>query len=114
MMLKHHVVAFALILAGGVGTVGAAEDEGYVGIQIKLDDDSGKVLVVEAFKDSPAEKAGIKDSDLIVKIGDKEPATIQETVETIRAYKPGDKVKFVVRRGGEDKTVEVTIGKRPE
>jgi S1-C subfamily serine protease len=113
-MLKSHVVAFAVILSGGFGTVRAAEDEGYVGIQLKKDDDSGKILVVEAFKDSPAEKAGIKDNDLIIKIGDKEPMTLQEVVEIVRSYKPGDKVKFVVRRGGEDKTVEVTIGKRPE
>ncbi|HUD11083.1 MAG TPA: trypsin-like peptidase domain-containing protein [Candidatus Saccharimonadia bacterium] len=62
---------------------------------------------------SPADKAGIKDGDVITKVGGanvNETSSLQSLVE---AHKPGDKVAFTINRGGKSMTIEVTLGQTP-
>ena len=96
---------------------------GYLGVLIgKVDSDLARKLglkkpmgavVSKVYKDSPADKAGIKRGDVILKYGGKEvegPSDLQEMVVTTE---PGKKVKLEIWRGGKRRTVEVKIGKRP-
>ncbi len=53
-------------------------------------------------KGGPAEKAGIKGGDIIVKFGEKEVKNIYDYMYALQTYKPGDQVEIVVLRG-EDK-----------
>lgn len=60
--------------------------------------------------DSPASKGGLKAGDVITKFGDIAVGDIQDLANALRKYKPGQKVKVVVRRGKEDVKVDVTLG----
>jgi carboxyl-terminal processing protease len=117
----RQLVAFALAAAlVATGPAVRAEDppEGSIGVQIKIED--GKIVVVEPIKGGPAEKAGIKTDDVIVKINDYkvkdnvEQEDLQETVKEIVKHKPGTKIKVGIKRGDKDMTIEVTVGKRSE
>lgn len=70
------------------------------------------VLVKKVFKDSPAEKAGIKAGDVIYKINQKEIHDVQDLVRTINYYDPGDQVKVFLIRKGKQKEITVKLGKK--
>jgi hypothetical protein len=68
------------------------------------------VLISEVVKDSPAEKAGLKAGDVIVKIGDKAVEGDGEVRGAIRSHKSGEAVDFIVNRDGKETAVKVTLG----
>ena len=61
-------------------------------------------------EDGPADKAGIKTGDIIVKIGEVEVGHAGTISTLIGEYKAGDTVTLTIRRGDETKTVNVTLG----
>lgn len=75
--------------------------------------DMGKPLVKRVIRTSPAEKAGLKQGDVVVSV-DGRPATgASELVAYIKARKVGDQVAFVIDRGGTKQTLTVTVALRP-
>jgi C-terminal processing protease CtpA/Prc len=111
-------VTFALGTLLIVGPLARADDEGFLGVQIEIRD--GKVVVKEPLAGGPADKAGIKADDVIVKIDgfkikdDANEEDLKEAVKEISKHKPGEKVKVGIKRGDKDMTIEVTLGKRPK
>jgi C-terminal processing protease CtpA/Prc len=96
-------IAIALLLASGL----AEQKTSYIGVQMAQNDE--KVVHIQiAIAGGPAEKAGLKPGDVLVKINDIKPADIQAAVKVIQSLKPGKKVKFLIKREGKDKEIEVT------
>jgi hypothetical protein len=98
---------------GRQGDPGRAGVGVYLGSIPSYDDDSKGVKLSGVREGSPAEKGGLKAGDVIVKFGGKPVATIYDYTESLGHYKPDDKVEVVVRRDGQDVTLQVTLGKRP-
>jgi putative serine protease PepD len=67
-------------------------------------------LVQDVPAGSPAEKAGIKRGDVIVKIGDQDVQNSLDLVAAVRSHNPGDKVQVVLLRGSRRITVTATLG----
>src|SRR5262245_57682552 len=42
---------------------------GFVGVQLRVDDKTKEIHVVDTIKDSPAQKAGLKKDDILLKVG---------------------------------------------
>jgi S1-C subfamily serine protease len=63
---------------------------------------------------SPADNAGIQQSDVIVKVGNAQVKQAQDVGNAVRGHRPGDKVTIVVNRGGTTKSFDVTLASRPE
>jgi PDZ domain/Peptidase family M28 len=61
----------------------------------------------------PAAKAGLKEGDLITKLGGLPIGTIYDYMSSMEKHQPGDKVDVVVKRDGKEVTLEVTLGGRP-
>lgn len=59
-----------------------------------------------------ASEAGIKEGDVVLKIGDIEVNNASELQEQISHYRPGDKVNVKIRRGDEEKLLAVTLKNR--
>lgn len=80
-----------------------------VGIQLGFNKDK-RLVVVAPLSGTPAQKAGIKPGDLIVKIGDKETIniTLPEAVNLIRGTK-GTKIILSIFREGESDTRSFTL-----
>jgi aminopeptidase YwaD len=58
---------------------------------------------------SPAEKAGLKAGDIIVKFGGKTIRNVQEYTIALTEHKPGDEVEIVVKRGNETVTLKAIL-----
>jgi hypothetical protein len=61
---------------------------------------------------SPAEQAGIRAGDVLVKLGGMDVHDLQGMTEALRAHKPGDTVQVDVLREGRRITVTATLGSR--
>jgi hypothetical protein len=61
---------------------------------------------------SPAEKAGLKDGDVIVQLGEMKIDTLMDLTDALRKGKPGDKVKLIYLRGEEKVETETTLAER--
>jgi 2-alkenal reductase len=70
-------------------------------------------LVVSVAAGGPAEKAGIKQGDIILDIESTQVDADHSVISILSHYHPGDKVKLTVLRGGSHQTFEVTLGQRP-
>ena len=88
----------------------------YLGVDVREETKSneGGALVESVVDGSPADKAGLKEGDVIVGFsGDviRGPARL---TEKIRGTKPGEKVSLDVRRDGKPVKLQVEMGERPK
>ena len=70
-------------------------------------------LVVSVEKNSPADRAGIKARDIILKFDDKDIAISADLPRIVGNTKPNSKVSMQVWRDGLIKTVKVEVGETP-
>ena len=77
----------------------------------KLDDNNGAVIT-SVEEDSPADKAGLKKDDVIIKIGKKQIKDSQDVFNVIGFTAPDTKVEIAVIRGGKKKTLDVVVGSK--
>jgi uncharacterized protein (TIGR03067 family) len=86
---------------------------GFVGLQLKNGEDNNEVVVVSPLKNSPADKAGFKKDDVILKVAGAAVVDLQGTINTVRKAKPGDKLEFRIKREKEESTITVKVGVLP-
>jgi 2-alkenal reductase len=70
-------------------------------------------LVSKVTAGSPADKAGIKQGDIILALDGQDIDLDNTLFSLLSKHIPGDKVKLTVLRAGKNSTVEVTLGQRP-
>ncbi|MCA9772921.1 MAG: DegQ family serine endoprotease [Myxococcales bacterium] len=97
---------------------------GWLGVQIQdIDPDAKKffdlkdahgALVSQVFKDSPADKAGFKRDDVIVRFDGKDIESSRDLPIIVSSTTVGKAVEVEVIRGGKHKTLEVTLGEMPD
>ena len=63
--------------------------------------------------DSPAERAGVRAGDVIVKFAGVEVKTLEDLTFVLRGRRPGDEVPVVVLRDGRERTVRAVLSERP-
>jgi serine protease Do len=80
---------------------------------MKLDTQEG-ALVSQVSPGSPAEQAGLKQGDVILRFGSSEVHRMRELPRAVAATSPGTKLDVVVLRNGERKTLQVTIAELAE
>ena len=78
-----------------------------------LESTSG-ALITSVQKGSPAEKAGLKEGDVILKVDDQDVRSHEELVSIIHTYKPGDTAVLTIERKGKIMKVQVTFGSSSE
>ena len=80
------------------------------GVGMEIGTKGGTVMVISPLKGTPAERAGIKAGDKILKIGDKITLdmTAEEAARLIRGEK-GTAIKLLIFPKGEEATKEVTL-----
>jgi hypothetical protein len=70
------------------------------------------VLVSAVRPGSPAEQAGIKGGDVIVRVGATRIVSLQDLTYALRAHRPGDVVEVAWQRAGRLETALVKLGER--
>jgi len=69
--------------------------------------------VVQQVTGAPAQKAGLRPGDVILRFDDRAIATASDLGQAVNTRKPGDTVKVEVQRNGSRETLNVTLGTRP-
>jgi serine protease Do/serine protease DegQ len=79
--------------------------------QLGLPKDAKGVAITDINPDSPAEKAGLKRSDVILSINDRAVSSLEELRLAIALMAPDSKAKLRIMRDGKERTLDATLGK---
>jgi len=82
--------------------------------EFNLPDNSAGALVAEVTPKSPAEKAGLKNGDIIVEINGKPVKDARHLRLQVAQVAPGTKVPVKIVRDGDSKTLEVVLKEFPK
>jgi hypothetical protein len=94
-------------------TIRKAEPAAWLGIAMSEKD--GKVLVGQVIPKSPAAKAGLREGDQILRIGDRAiEGDMMRLSGFVSEHKPGDAVELRILRGDKEETLKVELAARPE
>ena len=79
-----------------------------IGSEIQIDPETNYIKLVKIYENSPAEKAGLKDNDLIIKVNDNDikGKSLAEVSSTVKGEQ-GTIVKLTIRRDKEEFEVDV-------
>ena len=83
---------------------------GYLGIATEPSKDGLKVTKVG--DESPAQKAGIRSGDLLIKLNDTALQSREDLQAILKELSAGDEVRFEIRRGSETKTYTLKLDER--
>ena len=70
------------------------------------------MTIGDVIKDGPAEKAGLKAGDVIIRIGDKKIGSIYDFMYALEPKEAGQVVEVEVLRGTEHVVVQATLAAR--
>jgi serine protease Do len=84
----------------------------WVAAQLGLKDTQG-LVATRIEKGSPAEKAGLREMDVIREVNDKQVSNPQEAIRTIFDTRVGEIVTFTVQRGGRSLKIPVQVAAAP-
>jgi carboxyl-terminal processing protease len=82
----------------------------YTGIGATVGIKADKIVILEPYKDYPADKAGLKAGDEIIKIGNIAVEYFSEDAGELLKGAPNSKVALTFKRRGETKTTSLTRG----
>ncbi len=108
----EHLARDGKMTRGYLGIKGQDLDPG-LAREFRVPDQNG-ALVVDVLPDTPADKAGIKEGDVIVEANGKEINDYRHLQLTISQLPPGAKVSVKLRRRGAEKSLTVTLAEFPE
>jgi len=88
--------------------VGTTGEFGGLGIEVGMED--GFVKVIAPIDDTPAQRAGVKAGDLVIRLDDTpvKGLSLREAVDIMRG-KPGDDILLTIVREGTDKPLKISI-----
>lgn len=93
------------------GYFGVSSDPFYVN---RLGGEIRGVLLTGIVPNGPAAQAGLKENDVILKIGDVNAISPTQMMELLAATKPNTKLSVVISRNGQLMEFEVVVGEFPE
>ncbi|OSM97528.1 MULTISPECIES: outer membrane-stress sensor serine endopeptidase DegS [Lonsdalea] len=71
------------------------------------------IIVSKVEQDGPADKAGIKEDDLLLKVNNKPARSVIETMDQVAELRPGTVIPVVIFRDNKELTLDVTIQEFP-
>jgi serine protease Do len=78
-----------------------------------FDENAKNCKIAEVRAGSPAEKAGLKPNDVVLKIDNHKVGDVEELRGVLRKKKAGEEITLEVQRGEETKNIKLTLGKVP-
>jgi len=85
--------------------------KGYLGVQLQ---ENAEVQVTKVMPNTPAERAGLQEGDIILRVGDAEPQGLAETIREISQHRPGTVLRLEVKRGEQTVKLRLKVTIRPE
>lgn len=89
---------------------GGDSNRPFIGVQLEEMDEG--LRIAEVVDGSPANRAGLKIGDVILKMEELETKTLSALRAVVEKHKIGDEIKLVVKRNGEKIEINLKLGKR--
>ena len=129
--MKKIIIAFTVIALASILIAEQAisksvrsSDRGWLGIttqSVDYDLSEGSnlnikygAIIDDVFDDSPAEKAGLKEDDVIIALNGEKITDSEDLIDLLIDTNKGDKVELTIIRNNNEKTVTVTLGEKPQ
>jgi len=109
--MRGILIGFVLLLVSCIPAV--AQNSGWIGVSIEDQKDRG-AIVRRVEPNSPAEKAGLKEGDVIVEFNKEEVLGVQQLTRLVRETPVGRTVDVKIRRENRDETLKVTTEGGPD
>lgn len=92
------------------------KQRGWVGINMDIDEETGTVTVTNVVQDSPAERSGFQEGDVLKALNGVAYTTENEAALKTEheSFRPGGTAVFTVNRGGEKLDIEVHLEAIPD
>jgi putative serine protease PepD len=90
---------------------GATIDRPYLGLSSSAT--SAGVEVVDVVSGGPAERAGLRAGDRIVRVDGEPVSEPGDVTHALNSHEPGDSIEIEIERNGSRKQLDVTLGNRP-
>jgi len=88
------------------------ESRAFLGVTTEKVDGGAKITNVS--KESAAEKSGLKEGDIITKVGDKKIDGPESLFDAVSSMKPKEKVKVTYKRDGKETSANTELGERKD
>ena len=85
----------------------------YVGVELSQSS-TGGAQVSSVASGSPAASAGIQSGDLITAVNGQAISSTEQFIATVDNFAPGKQITLTIKRGGQTKTIGLTLGTRPQ
>jgi serine protease Do len=118
------LLAALLLIFGATGVNAGPGSDAWLGIYTQTVDDDLKeafdldrdygVIIKMVVPDSPADEAGLRQSDIILRFDGRKLADSDELIEYVSQQKPGDEVTIDIVRKGQEKSITVALGSRDD
>ncbi|HEX7900179.1 MAG TPA: PDZ domain-containing protein [Planctomycetota bacterium] len=105
---ERHVKVWGRV-PGGMASV---RPRGFLGVRIQQDA-AGGIFLAEVIPNTAAEAAGMKQGDLLRRVGGRAMANPTEATDQIGSFLAGDEVEVVIERAGVERTIKIRLGRRP-
>ncbi|GII93735.1 S1C family serine protease [Sinosporangium siamense] len=93
---------------------GGKASHAYLGVNLTdATNETRGAMVASVQQGSPAEKAGLRQGDVVTKINDTNVDEADDVVGAVRGFKPGDQVTISYVRGGQSQTATVSLAEKP-
>ena len=93
---------------------GSSIRRAYLGITTSPSTTGQGAVVADVVAGAPAQQAGLQAGDTITRVSGEDIRQPEDVSASIENRSPGDKIEVRLRRAGDDRTVQVTLGTRPE
>ncbi len=100
----------------GLKAYASGEKRAFLGVTTSSENDGnedskpGGAAITNVSKGSAAEKAGLKEGDIITKINDKKVEDPSDLTEAVGSFKPKDEVTVYYKRDGKEKSAKAVLG----
>ena len=89
-------------------------EHGYLGVQLSEPDGEDGVQLAQVADGGPADEAGLRGGDRILSAAGEPVDSVTEVRSAVAERRPGAKLELRIRRDGDEQTVVVELGERPD
>jgi thiol-disulfide isomerase/thioredoxin len=102
-----------LVSIGFVGDVADAQARARGWLGIAMEPRADGILVGHVIRSSPADRAGIRDGDRVVRVAAQDVSSPREVIQLLATRSAGDLVPVVLSRAGHEMSLSVTLAAFP-
>ena len=82
-----------------------------IGAQVETGGDDGNGARIDKVNpDTPAQEAGLRKDDVVTAVEGERVTDGIALIVAIRTHQPGETIEFTIERGGEERTIRITLG----